>query len=647
MTDANAQSSPFHEKLNDHSRQIGSWIGFALSLAVIYTIAISLLDESLVRFFSIAAGVAIVLFTQPLSSQPFFKQSNLRVVAACSLDTLLLAGMSFSGYWFFMLQDVIWSGLYSPSTPDLIAGLIGLAVVLECTRRAWGIALVIVAMAFIAFAFSGPHLPGILHHYGVDLSEFLFTVWYSFDGVFGRLTGLVASVVLIYLIFGAILENTGAGESLIKMASSLTSHVRGGSAHTAIVASAVFGMMSGSVAANIASTGVFTIPMIKRQGFRPAFAGAVEAVASSTGQITPPIMAAAAFVMADMVGVTYLTVITAALLPATFKFLSLFAQVHAEAVRHDIKPEPVENRVRLTKSDWTNSLLIFIPIVVLMGSFFAGSSPGFAGFCGVVSAIIAGFALNPEFRRNPFKIILAMRQGGLDGGRIMVSVAAIGIVLGVLNETGFSIRFASEIAGFSEGSVFLTLLMAMLGALVLGMGLPTLPAYLIIALMLTPALVEAGIPMLAAHLFVLYYAVYSSIVPPVAYACYVAAPIAGAHPLAISLTSLRLSIIGLLVPFAFVFNTSLLLVLDFSFWQFCWALSAMLISIWLAASGCGGASIGNASLNTGNRLLRVVLAVTILVPYPVVAVPAAIAGLVLVTLDFHHRKSCALTLSLK
>jgi TRAP transporter 4TM/12TM fusion protein len=484
------------------------------------------------------------------------------------------------------------------------------------------------ALGFIAFGFAGPYLPSLLTHFGVNIRDFMQIVWYSFDGVFGRTTGLVADSLLIFLIFGAILERTGAGESLIHISTALMGRVRGGAAHAAIVASAIFGMMSGSVAANIAGTGVFTIPMIKRQGFSNNFAGAVETAASSGGQLTPPIMAAAVFVMADLVGMPLILVIAAAALPALFKYIGLFAQVYVEAIRLDIKPLPKEEIPVLSAKDWLNSALVFVPILALMVAFISGKSPGMAGLVGVITALVMGLILNPEFRNNPRKIWEALCVGGISAAQIMLSVAVIGIVLAVVNETGIAIRFAIAISAFGESYLILALIMAMFGALILGMGLPTLPAYLIIAIMIAPAIIKAGVLPLAAHMFVLYFAVYSSIVPPIAYGCYIAAPIAGGDPLRTAFVALRISVVGLLVPYVFVYSPSLLLVAgEFSWSELIFTFIRLLAAIWMFATAFGGADPILGRIGYGQRAIRLIIACAAMLPISFIWIPAAILTL--------------------
>ena len=627
----NATSQPISQ--HEQSRwiqSVGKSIAFVFSLIIIYSIAIALFDEADARFGAVSFGFSIVLLSRPLArSLP----QTWRWVGWL-IDSLIIIGFVFSAYWFFQVKAELWTGFYMVTPTNVFAGICGLLAILEMTRRAWGWSLVIMALAFIAFGFSGPALPGVLAHYGMEMDAFMQIVWYSFDGVFGRTTGLVADNVLIFLIFGAFLERTGAGASLIHISTALTARIRGGAAHAAIIASAVFGMMSGSVAANIAGTGVFTIPMIKRQGFSANFAAAVETSASSTGQLTPPIMAAAVFIMADLVGMPFVLVIAAAALPALFKYISLFAQVYTEAIRLDLKPMPKDEIPILTRRDWINSLLVFLPIGTLMATFLMGKSPATAGLTGTFTAIVTALVLNPEFRAQPKRIFEALCAGGKTAGEIMIAVAAIGIVLGVVNETGVAIRFATSISAVGDEYLILALILSMCGALILGMGLPTLPAYLIIAIMIAPAIIKAGVAPLAAHMFVLYFAVYSSIVPPIAYGCYVAAPIAGGHPLITSFISLQLSIIGLLVPYVFVFSPSFLLVADgFSWLELTATIARLLAAIWMFATSLSGADPWLGRLGGVARGIRFVAGLGAMMPIMALWLPAIGLAVIVIILS--------------
>ncbi len=618
---------------NDHPvRPVLDWLGIAghvlagaFSLIIMTVIAFFVVDEANARFWVIATSVAIVLLTQPLARTARF--GNMQRLG-WAIDIAIAGLFVFSGWWFFQVIEELWTGFYRATPMNIAGGLAGITALILLNVRAWGWSLIIMTMAFFVFAFTGPSLPGLLEHFGVNIRDFMQIVWYSFDGVFGRITGLVADNVLIFLIFGAVLERTGAGESLIHISTVLTARIRGGAAHAAIVASAVFGMMSGSVAANIAGTGVFTIPMIKRQGFSANFAGAVETAASSGGQLTPPIMAAAVFVMADLVGLPVILVIAAAALPALFKYIGLFAQVYTEAVRLDIKTLPREEIPVLTARDWINSALVFLPIAMLMITFISGKSPAMAGLVGVVTAIVTGLVLNPDFRRDPMRIAQALAEGGISAAKIILAVALIGMVLAIINETGVAIRFATSIASVGENFLLLALVLAMIGALILGMGLPTLPAYLIIAIMIAPAIIKAGVEPIAAHMFVLYFAVYSSIVPPIAYGCYIAAPIAGGHPLQTAFVALRISIVGLLVPYVFVFAPSLLLVTDsFSFAELAVTVVRLLAAIWMFATALGAADPILGRIGPGQQFIRLAVGAAAMIPIAAFWVPAALLAI--------------------
>jgi len=598
-------------------QQAGRAVAVVFSLVIIAVIAFFVIDEANARFGVMAVSISIVALTSDKG-----RMGKL----GWAIDLGLMAAFLYSAIWFFKVKQDLYTGFFTATPDNIVAGLAGMMAILLLSMRAWGLSLALMAALFIGFGFVGPYLPGILEHFGMDLSGFLQISWYSFDGVFGRVTGLVADNVLIFLIFGAVLERTGAGDSLIHLSTALTARIRGGAAHAAIVASAIFGMMSGSVAANIAGTGVFTIPMIKRQGFSANFAGAVETAASSGGQLTPPIMAAAVFVMADLVGMPFVMVMAAAAIPALFKYIGLFAQVYTEAVRLDIQNLPESEIPKITARDWLNSALVFVPIGALMVAFIAGKSPAMAGLYGLLTAIVMGVILNPDFRREPRRIVSALADGGISAAQIMLAVGVIGIVLAVVNETGVAIRFATSIAAAGESSLILALILAMFGALILGMGLPTLPAYLIIAIMIAPAIIKAGVEPIAAHMFVLYFAVYSSIVPPIAYGCYVAAPIAGGNPLATSFVALRISVIGLLVPYVFVYSPSILLVADgFTWMEFVCTILRMLAAVWMLATAFGGADPRLGRIGAGQRLIRLVVGAAAMMPIAYFWIPAVIA----------------------
>ena len=483
--------------------ETGQWIALVFALLAVYVAGpFILFNEGILRGGAMAFGVVVILLHNPLARK--YKNAPDWVRGLLwGIDFVLLVGFLFAVKMFFEIYESFWDGIFILETRELLIGLFGTCVIVEMIRRIYGPVLPIVCTLAFLYAMIGGDLPGILGHRGFSFEETTTAVWYSFDGVFGRPTGIVSTVVLVFVVFGAILESTGAGATLLKIAVSLTSGIRGGTAHSAIVASALFGTISGSPVANVVGTGVFTIPMIKKQGFPNHFAGAVEAAASAAGQFTPPIMGAVAFLMAELVGERYIIVAAAAALPAFLFYCSLFGNVYFEAVRQGIKPE--KEGPKLTPTDWLLSIRFVAPLIVVVFVLLKGRSAAMAGFWAVVSAIIIGGILDADFRRNPRKLIKALKNGGRACGQVIIALGSIGIVIAVVKLTGVGLNFASMVVALSKGSLFFGLLLTMLACLVLGMGLPTIPAYLIIVLILGPAISNLGVPMILTHMFVLYF----------------------------------------------------------------------------------------------------------------------------------------------
>lgn len=412
----------------------------------------------------------------------------------------------------------------------------------------------------------------------------------------------------------------------------MTGRTRGGPAHAAILASSLFGTMSGSTVANIVGTGTFTIPMIKKRGFSPTFAAGIEATASSGGQIMPPIMGAAALVMADLTGVGYLSVIVAALFPALFYYFSLFVAVTVESRRQGIEAKSSETDV-INRKDIYNSILFIGPIITVIASMLVGLSTSVAGFNAVVVVLLLS-VINPDVRRDPIRVWNSFVSGSRSGATLLIAVAAIGIIVGSLDTTGIGLKLANVIAAVRGESLFSALLVAMIGALVLGMGMPTLPAYLVIILVMGPAIQALGVSMLTAHMFVFYYGVASSLTPPVAIAAYAAAPIAGANPLFTSFMAFRLGMAKFIIPFIFVFYPTILIVEDFQLVTFLWIVVRTLFCIWLFSSALSAYDRGK--LTPVEVILRFVSAFTVLALDPIFYLPAIATGIALIAWDIRR-----------
>jgi TRAP transporter 4TM/12TM fusion protein/TRAP transporter TAXI family solute receptor len=441
----------------------------------------------------------------------------------------------------------------NPTRLDLVMGAVTLLLVLELARRATGWGLIAVCILALGYAFSGPYLPGFLAHRGYGVTRLIEHLYLSTEGVWGIPLGVSADFVYLFVLFGAVLETAGGGALLIALANRIAGRTRGGPAKTAAVASAFMGSLSGSAVANVVTTGTFTIPLMKRAGFRPAFAGAIEAAASTGGQLMPPVMGAGAFILATWTNIPYLEVAVAAIIPAILYYSALLAAIHFRAGRMGIEPnterdaEPIAERLHL--------LLPLVVIVVMLGM---GRSPMRAAFWGVSSALLIA-ALRPSTRPSAAQMREIMERAGRGAVQVAAACAAAGIVVGVASLTGIGLRMSELIITLSQGNLFGALVLTGLGSIVLGMGLPTTAAYVVLAALGAPALVQLGVPLLAAHLFIFYFGCISNVTPPVSLAAFAAAGIAGSPPIRTALFAAMLAGAGFIVPFMFVYGPELLL----------------------------------------------------------------------------------------
>ena len=438
-----------------------------------------------------------------------------------------------------------------PTVADLVLGYGMILLALEATRRSVGLALPLTAATFILYALTvGEQSPLIL----ID------QLYLTTEGIFGIPVGVSATYVILFIIFGALVERTGAGQLFMDVALALAGHQAGGPAKVACLSSGLFGTVSGSAVANVMTTGTFTIPLMRKIGYRPAFAGAVEAVASTGGQIMPPIMGAAAFVMAEFLGVSYLHVATAAAIPAVLYFLAVFVAVHFEAKRTGLKGMPRTDLPRLGLVLKERGHL-FLPLVIIIWVLVDGYSAQFAALCGIASVVPS--ALLRRSTRAGITVRLIV-EGLIAGARNTVTVAlacaCAGIVVGVVTLTGLGLAFTSVVLAVAQNTLILALVLTMLAGIILGMGMPTTPAYIIQVALLVPAIVRLGIPLEAAHMFAFYFAILSAITPPVALAVYAANSLSGGTLWETGIAAVKLGATGYIIPFMFVFGPALLMI---------------------------------------------------------------------------------------
>ncbi len=450
--------------------------------------------------------------------------------------------------------DYITSRMYYVDDPvfwDYVFGISLILLIMEATRRATGLALPITAAVFLLYGLTWGN-----QSVGIMLDQLYLTT----EGIFGIPLYVSATYVMLFILFGAFVERSGAGKLFMDFALALAGHTSGGPAKVAIITSSLFGTVSGSAVANVMTTGTFTIPLMRRTGYRPAFAGAVEAVASTGGQLMPPIMGAAAFVMAEFLGTSYLTVAAFALLPALLYYVAVFMAVHFEARRVGLVGLPRADLPRL-KEVLVERGHLFLPLAVIIGVLLSGYSAAYAAICGIASVIPTTW-LRASTRRTftPMVIIEALEAGARNTIVVALACACAGIVIGTITLTGLGLAFTNVVLVLSQNMLLPALVLTMVAGIILGMGLPTTPAYIVQVALLVPALVRLGVEVEAAHLFVLYFAVLSAITPPVAMAVYAANGISRAGLMESSWAAVKLGLTGYIIPFMFVFGPSLLMI---------------------------------------------------------------------------------------
>ena len=444
---------------------------------------------------------------------------------------------------------------------DYIAGLVLLAVVFEAARRGIGLILAGITLVFFLYPFAAPYLPGVLEGRGSSLERIVLVLTTGTQGIYGIPVGVAATYIIVFTIFGALLSNFGAGDFFFDLSTRCTRGLTAASAKSAVLFSTLIGMVSGSAAGNVAVTGTVTIPIMKREGYKPHQAAAIEAVASTGGQIMPPVMGAAAFIMAEIVGVPYTSIMLTALLPALLFFGSAFVVVHLQAIRLGIAPNVAEVG---EEAPLFHVLIKGGPFVLAFGTLITMMLMGYSPFMASLWAMVALIGLDILWRRKIdgeffAKIFKSVSEGARSVVAITAACAAAGVIAGVLGVTGLGSKIATLIDVASGGYLFLALVFTMITSIILGMGLPTTAAYLILATVVAPALVRLGVPVLTAHFFVFYYGCISTITPPVALASYVAGGIAGADVNKVGWTAASYAATSFVLPFAFVYGPGILM----------------------------------------------------------------------------------------
>jgi len=568
---------------------------------------------------------------------------------------LSLAIVVVLGFWIANLFAIDGGLLPSAQQRDFVLFPIITLITLYLTWRFFGGVIVGFCLFWLIYFFVRGLLPdwtgifaGSESTFAQSMRSMVLNFWAQTGGMFGQPIQVVSGNVLIFIVFGAVLMASGAGSLLMKIANRVTGGLTGGAAHAAVASSALFGTLSGAAISNVVSTGVMTIPVIKRSGFTPAFAAAVEAAASTGGQIMPPVMGVVAFFVAGQIGLEYRYIVVAAIVPAALFYLGIFMTVYFEARRQGVGPLPSDQRPKLTGRELVQCLVFIIPVSILSYYLFAQPSVLKAGFYGFVAALSCSLILFPEFR-NGSKIYGAFVDGGRMAAMIIVIVAAIGLIVGLIQVSGFSGRLSLLLAQLSNGPLFVTLIVVALGSIVLGMGLPPGATYFIIVIALSSGIEAVGVAPLTLHLFVVFFAVMSTVTPPVALAAFAAAPIAGANPMITGMQAARLSLAGFLIPFVFVYHPAILYKLQMVFVWFGddlprssamidvttvtwfdlgWIVGAFAVAMWMLSTALTGYEKNK--LYQVERVLRIVIGLLVLLPNMAIAVPALGGAIILI-----------------
>ncbi|MCP4718403.1 MAG: TRAP transporter permease [Desulfobacteraceae bacterium] len=599
--------------------------GFGLSFASFYL----LLAWQLIHRFSSdipllgQAGILSIVLFLALTALPIRQWGGEGDKLSFADWPLAIAGAGFSLYLIVFFEEIFIINIGFPDIYDYIMGLVAIIMVTEACRRVMGNTLPTIGAAALVYAVIGPWLPGVLGHRGYDIVRIVEHLYLGTEGIYGVAVGVVATYVFHFVLFGVMAQASGLGQLFIDLAMILAGKYSGGPAKVSVVSSGFFGMISGSPIANTATTGSFTIPMMKKNGFTPRFASAVEASASCGGQVTPPIMGASAFVMTEMLGVPYNEIILIAIIPALFHYLAIFSMVHLEAKRLGLKgmaKEQIPRIMTVLKRSWH----LMIPLSVMVTLLLLQFTPYLAAFWGIILTVICSYIppitkklgigeLDDTKTLTPKRIAKGLDEGARYALAIGAACACVGFILGILTLTGMGFKFSGAVLQLASSAgqilsdvvplglisaqnatLFFGLIMVAVACIIMGAGIPTTPCYIILASIAGPALSDLGVPLVATHFFVFYYGVLADVTPPVALAAYAGAGIGGADPMRTGTTAFRLSMGKALVPFMFVYAPSMLFI-NFSWVEF----SIAMISGILGVIALSAAYIGHFKTSVG------------------------------------------------
>lgn len=616
--------NPTQENTNVSLTGVIFWIAVAFSSFQVYTAAFSPLSSQVVRAIHVGF-VMLMVFTL----YPSMFGKNRRVLSW----VMGIVGFAFSFYHWVYESDLT-ARAGELTDMDTVIGIVTIVLVFEATRRMMGWALPIICGLFLLYGLFGEYIPGAFGHRGYGFDQIISTLGFGTEGIYGTPTYVSSTYIFLFILFGSFLEQAGMIALFSDFAMGTVGHTKGGPAKVSVISSGLMGTINGSGVANVVTTGQFTIPLMKRFGYSPAFAGGVESTASMGGQIMPPVMGAVAFIMAETLNVPYVEVVKAAIIPAILYFVTAFFTVHLEAGKRGLDglaKEDCPNPWTAVKKHW----YLLIPLIGLVTLLFSGYTPLFSGTVGLGltvilifgAAIISGVGSNTQryifwvllgfactgfakfgvvtffsiimvliavmlFMRNQGDVLKlaigAMAEGARHALPVAVACALVGVIIGIINLTGVAAQFGGQVIAIGEDNLFLALFLTMITCLVLGMGIPTIPNYIITSSLAAPILLKLGVPLIVSHMFVFYFGIMADLTPPVALACFAAAPIARETGLKISIQALRVAAAGFVVPYMAVYSPALMLQGDGDMLDTTYVIFKALVAIALWAAAATG-----------------------------------------------------------
>ena len=595
---------------------ICSWLSIGLAFYHLFVAVYGTPEGRSFRSVHLSVMMILAVFIYPVFRKsindkiilPNDEKGNFLRLLGSIYDFLIIISIIFVQLWTTWDVETFMMRYGDKYIGDIIVGSILIFLVLDGTRRAVGWAMVFVAGFFMLHALYAHKFFGFFYGPPTRLAKYIDTLFMTSDGIYGIPLYVASTYIVLFIIFGAILIRSGVGRFFVDLAISLTGHRTGGPAKAAVVASGMTGTVYGSAVANVVTTGSFTIPLMKNYGYRPRFAAAVEACASSGGQITPPIMGAAAFIMAEFLEAPYSYVILAAIIPAFLYFVTIYFMVHVEAEKHGIEKidkSMLPNVIDVLKSGWH----MLLSLVVLIALLIYGYTAMKAGFWAIISVIFLSF-FKSNTRMSVVDLLGAFESGIKSTVPVTIACACAGIIIGSVFVSGLGLKFTQSVIDLSGGMLFPLLCLTAISAIILGMGMTTTAVYITVAALIVPSLIQAGVTPIAAHMFAFYFGVVSTITPPVALASFAGAAIAKSPPMATAVESSKVGIAKYIVPFAFIYNPALLM--EGSYWISLYSLLSVLLAYWSMTLGLEGYL--NKPLNVYTRIIAFISSILLLLP---------------------------------